>query len=111
MIHWPTAIISISSFCFMVFCREMLNVPIIRVFKIPVPYELILIIIATTATNFANLSTRYEIKVVGSIPSKLPAPSIPNFNIIPYIIINALMISIVSGAIHISVVKIVEKKI
>uniref|UniRef100_A0A0K0EM60 STAS domain-containing protein n=2 Tax=Strongyloides stercoralis TaxID=6248 RepID=A0A0K0EM60_STRER len=110
MIHWPTAIISISSFCFMVFCREMLNVPIIRVFKIPVPYELILIIIATTATNFANLSTRYEIKVVGSIPSKLPAPSIPNFNIIPYIIINALMISIVSGAIHISVVKIVEKR-
>ncbi|CEF60073.1 FI18412p1 [Strongyloides ratti] len=110
MIHWPTAIISLSSFFFMIFCREILNVSIIRVFRIPVPYELILIIIATTATNFANLSTRYKIKVVGMIPSKLPVPAVPNFNIIPYIILNAFMISIVSGAIHISVVKIVEKR-
>uniref|UniRef100_A0A0N5CB76 STAS domain-containing protein n=1 Tax=Strongyloides papillosus TaxID=174720 RepID=A0A0N5CB76_STREA len=109
-LHWPTTVISFSSFLFMIFCREILNVSIIRVFKIPVPYELILIIIATTATNFANLSNRYKIKVVGMIPSKLPAPTIPNFNIIPYIIINAFMISIVSGAIHISVVKIVEKR-
>uniref|UniRef100_A0A0N5A6A9 STAS domain-containing protein n=1 Tax=Parastrongyloides trichosuri TaxID=131310 RepID=A0A0N5A6A9_PARTI len=110
MIHWPTAIISFTSFFFMIFCREILNVSIIRVFKIPVPYELILIIIATTATNFANLSSRYKITVVGMIPSKLPTPSIPVFSIIPNIIINAFMISIVSGAIHISVVKIVEKR-
>uniref|UniRef100_A0AC35TZM3 ENTH domain-containing protein n=1 Tax=Rhabditophanes sp. KR3021 TaxID=114890 RepID=A0AC35TZM3_9BILA len=109
-IHLPTTIITTGSLFFLLFCREILNVELIRIFKTPVPYELLLVIVGTTATNFGNLLNLYKVKVVGVIPSTIPLPHLPDFQFVPSVIWHAFIISIVSGAVHMSVVKIVEKR-
>jgi MFS superfamily sulfate permease-like transporter len=50
--------------------------------KIIIPYELILIIIATILYYFLNLGDKYEVRSIGPIPQQLPVPSIPKFFLI-----------------------------
>uniref|UniRef100_A0A0M3ITK9 Sulfate_transp domain-containing protein n=1 Tax=Ascaris lumbricoides TaxID=6252 RepID=A0A0M3ITK9_ASCLU len=63
-----------------------------------------------TATNFAELSERHAISVVGNIPTSFPPPSLPRFDLIPAITIDALSIAAIAVAVHATVAKIVEKR-
>ncbi|VDM49685.1 unnamed protein product [Toxocara canis] len=65
-----TVAMSVSSMTFLVFGKELLAPWLSQVFLFPVPYELILAIVAITATNFAELSERHAISVVGNIPTR-----------------------------------------
>lgn len=119
-IRVPTAIISACSVGFLLFSREILEPWLASVFEFPVPYELILVIVGITATNFADLSTRHSIRVVGNIPTEydscrtqffsFPPPTMPRFELVPSIFVNAFSIAVVSVAIHLTVTKIVEKR-
>uniref|UniRef100_A0A914ZYH2 STAS domain-containing protein n=1 Tax=Parascaris univalens TaxID=6257 RepID=A0A914ZYH2_PARUN len=105
-----TVAMSVSSMAFLVFGKEILAPWLSKVFLFPVPYELILAVVAITATNFAELSERHSISVVGNIPTSFPPPSLPRFDLIPAITIDALSIAAVAVAVHATVAKIVEKR-
>nr|CAD2168771.1 unnamed protein product [Meloidogyne enterolobii] len=79
-------------------------------FEFPIPYELLLVIIGITATNFGDLSNRHNITVVGNIPTNFPTPSIPHFELIPFVFIDAISIAVTAVAIHLTVIRIVENK-
>ncbi|KAK6058974.1 inorganic anion transporter, SulP family [Cooperia oncophora] len=67
-------------------------------------------VVGITATNYAELSRRYDIKVLGNIPTEFPPPSLPRFDLIQYIGVNAVAIALTAVAIHLTVAKIVEKR-
>jgi len=79
--------------------------------KIPVPAELILVIIATTISYFAGLHDRYKLAVIGFIPTGLPAPRVPPFNGNPVGYIgDSIALAIIAFAIAISMAKMMAER-
>uniref|UniRef100_A0A8R1HW90 STAS domain-containing protein n=2 Tax=Caenorhabditis japonica TaxID=281687 RepID=A0A8R1HW90_CAEJA len=109
-VHIPTVSISAFSFLFLVFGKEYLAPWLSSAFNYPVPFELVLVVVGITATNYAELSRRHDVKVVGNIPTEFPPPSLPRFDLIRHIGLNAAAIAITAVAIHITVAKVVEKR-
>ncbi|UMM43296.1 hypothetical protein L5515_018846 [Caenorhabditis briggsae] len=109
-VHIPTVSISMSSFLFLVISKEYLAPWFSSAFNYPVPFELLLVVVGITATDYAELSRRHDVKVVGNIPTEFPPPSLPRFDLIRHIGLNAVAIAITAVAIHITVAKVVEKR-
>ncbi|CAD6190518.1 unnamed protein product [Caenorhabditis auriculariae] len=109
-IHYPTLSISLSSFAFLVLGKEYMAPWLSTAFNYPVPFELVLAVVGITATNYAELSRRHNINVVGNIPTEFPPPALPRFDLIRHIGPNAAAIAITAVAIHTTVAKVVEKR-
>ncbi|VDK43902.1 unnamed protein product, partial [Cylicostephanus goldi] len=109
-IHWPTLSISLSSLAFLVLGKEFISPWLSTAFNFPVPFDLVLAVVGITATNYAELSRRHNIKVLGNIPTEFPPPSLPRFDLIQYIGVNVVAIALTAVAIHLTVAKIVEKR-
>ncbi|CAI5454711.1 unnamed protein product [Caenorhabditis angaria] len=54
--------------------------------------------VVITATNYAELSRRHDVRVVGNIPTEFPPPSLPRFYLIRHIGLNAAAIAITAIA-------------
>ncbi|CAD5210692.1 unnamed protein product [Bursaphelenchus okinawaensis] len=82
--QFATFLISLASLAFLTFSRHVLDPWLSSVFEFPIPYELLL--------------------------ASFPPPALPRFELIPSIFVTTLGITIVTVAIHLTVVKIVENK-
>ncbi|KAI1718639.1 sulfate permease family domain-containing protein [Ditylenchus destructor] len=80
-------------------------------FKVIVPYELLVLIVATFISYIFQWHETYGVPVVGKVPTGLPMPETPNFSLIPDCMSNALAIAVVTIAIHISMSKMLAKKL
>ncbi|GMR38666.1 hypothetical protein PMAYCL1PPCAC_08861, partial [Pristionchus mayeri] len=109
-IHSPTVVISASSIVFLIVSKELIGPWLDEVFFFPVPFELVLVIVGITATNFAELASRHSIAVVGNMPTNFPVPTAPQFELSFSLFWEALCIAIVATAIHVTVAKYVEKR-
>uniref|UniRef100_A0A7E4VVR4 STAS domain-containing protein n=1 Tax=Panagrellus redivivus TaxID=6233 RepID=A0A7E4VVR4_PANRE len=109
-VHIPTLIISICSVGFLLFSQLVIQPWLANVFDFPVPYELILVIVGITATNFADLSTHHTIQVVGNIPTEFPPPSLPRFDLIPQLVLDTFGIAFTAVCIHLTVADIVKQR-
>ncbi|KJH48394.1 STAS domain protein [Dictyocaulus viviparus] len=109
-IHWPTVAISVSSFMFLIFSKEIMSPWLSSAFCYPIPFDLILTIVGITATNYAELSRRHHVKVVGNIPTEFPPASLPRFNLVHFIGVDVIAIALTAVAVHSTVAKIVEKR-
>ncbi|XP_063444496.1 prestin-like isoform X1 [Mytilus trossulus] len=78
--------------------------------KMPVPVELIAVVLGTLISYGANLQRDFGVTQVGDIPVGMPIPKVPNFSMIPDVIADAFAISIVVFAISVSMGKILAKK-
>ncbi|VDM37970.1 unnamed protein product [Toxocara canis] len=76
----------------------------------PVPFELLLVIFATLFSTVLKLHTEHDVRVVGTIPTGLPSPSLPPFGIISYVWKDSISMAIVIVAVHVSVAKILANK-
>ncbi|XP_009955348.1 PREDICTED: solute carrier family 26 member 6, partial [Leptosomus discolor] len=76
----------------------------------PIPIELITIIISTGISYGVNLNAKFGISVVGNIPSGLKAPVAPNVSYFGQVAGNAFAIAVVGYAICISLGKIFALK-
>ncbi|XP_055504048.1 solute carrier family 26 member 6 [Leucoraja erinacea] len=93
----------------------MLGVKVINdVFKsklpIPIPIELIEVIIATVVGTYVDLSGKYGIEIVGDIPKGLIAPVLPDFSLASSLIGDAFALAIVGYGVTISLGKIFALK-
>ncbi|XP_064092656.1 prestin-like isoform X2 [Macrobrachium nipponense] len=94
----------------LVFNNEILK-PIVRKRTIiPIPIELICVIAGTTASYFGNLHGTYDLLIVGDIPTGLPEPTAPPFALLPRVLVDTFIITIVSYTISFSMAKIFAKK-
>ncbi|KAM8799652.1 solute carrier family 26 member 6 [Eudromia elegans] len=97
-----TAIIAMVA----IFIVKELNHKFSAKLPMPIPIELITIIISTGISYGANLSSKFGISVVGDIPSGLKAPVAPNAKYFGQVVGNAFAIAVVGYAICISLGKI-----
>ncbi|NXY92666.1 S26A6 protein, partial [Alcedo cyanopectus] len=101
-----TAIIAMVS----IFIVKELNHKFAAKLPMPIPIELITIIVSTGISYGVNLNAKYGISVVGNIPSGLKAPMAPNINYFGQVVGNAFAIAVVGYAICISLGKIFALK-
>ncbi|CAG7728847.1 unnamed protein product [Allacma fusca] len=77
----------------------------------PLPIELITIIIGTVVSLYFNFHELFNIAIVDHIPTGLPAPELPNFEIVKEMMFpQGLLICIVAYAISVSMAKIFAGK-
>ncbi|CAJ0601199.1 unnamed protein product [Cylicocyclus nassatus] len=77
---------------------------------VPVPFELLAVIGGTLVCQFAQLKKNFNVSTVGKIPTGLPAPIVPRVELFSSLILDAMSITIVVMAIHVSLAKILAKK-
>ena len=103
-------IISIICIAILVSIKEVINEKFKHRLKVPIPAELLIVIIATMISYLAKLHQRFEVRILKHIPTGLPAPQVPNFSNGTTFIIDSFVIAIVSFAISISLAKFFSQK-
>ncbi|KAM4707698.1 sulfate anion transporter 1 isoform 1-T2 [Discoglossus pictus] len=78
--------------------------------KIPLPTELVVIVVATLVSHYCNLNEVYGSSVSGVIPTGFIPPKVPNFSLISNIAIDAVPLAVVSFAFTISLSEMFAKK-
>lgn len=76
-----SVIVVILCVAFIVFIKDFLNMKYKKKLKVPIPADLLTIIIATIISYFTKLEQNFGIEVVGSIPPGIPEPIVPNINV------------------------------
>ncbi|XP_027556750.1 solute carrier family 26 member 6 isoform X1 [Neopelma chrysocephalum] len=101
-----TAIIAMVA----IFIVKELNHKFAAKLPMPIPIELITIIVSTGISYGVDLNDKFGISVVGTIPSGLKPPVVPNFSYFGQVAGNAFAIAVVGYAICISLGKIFALK-
>ncbi|XP_058887319.1 solute carrier family 26 member 6-like [Acipenser ruthenus] len=99
-----TLVVSIVSLVVLAAGKE-LNTAWSHKLPMPIPIELITIVLATVISGQATLSPSYGVDVVGEIPSGLKPPSLPDCNLFGQVIGDAFAQAIVGYAVCISLGK------
>uniref|UniRef100_A0A8D0GGE1 Solute carrier family 26 member 6 n=1 Tax=Sphenodon punctatus TaxID=8508 RepID=A0A8D0GGE1_SPHPU len=89
---------------------KLLNAKLAKKLPIPIPIELLTIIVSTGISYGADLNGHFGVDVVGNIPSGLRPPVAPNASYFGKVVGNAFAIAVVSYAICISLGKIFALK-
>ncbi|WAR25029.1 S26A2-like protein [Mya arenaria] len=76
----------------------------------PVPIELVVIMVSTIVSYYTKLDTKFGVTVVGDIPSGLPVPTVHHFRYIPEVLGDGLTIGFIAFAISFSMAKILADK-
>ncbi|XP_067654900.1 prestin-like isoform X2 [Haliotis asinina] len=78
--------------------------------KIPVPIDLIVVVVGTIISHFAELNKHFNIAIVGDVPTGLPVPMLPNLGSIPRIATDGFVIAIIIFAMTISMAKLMARQ-
>uniref|UniRef100_A0A8C8HEL4 STAS domain-containing protein n=1 Tax=Oncorhynchus tshawytscha TaxID=74940 RepID=A0A8C8HEL4_ONCTS len=87
-----------------------LNIYFEKKMPVPVPIELITIIVATLISYYCKLHSLYKVAVIGQIPKGLKPPSSPDVSLWGSIVGDAFAVGIVGYAVNISLGKIFGQK-
>ncbi|XP_071982924.1 solute carrier family 26 member 6-like isoform X2 [Engystomops pustulosus] len=101
-----TSIVAIVVLLLMKFLNEKFATKLL----IPVPIELIMLIVSTGISFGVGLYDKFGIENVGHIPVGLKIPMLPDFSLFPDIVGNAFTIAVVGYAITISLGKLFASK-
>uniref|UniRef100_A0A671YHQ9 Solute carrier family 26 member 5 n=1 Tax=Sparus aurata TaxID=8175 RepID=A0A671YHQ9_SPAAU len=77
---------------------------------IPIPGEIIVVIVSTGVSYGLLLSEDYSVGVVGKIPTGLLPPSLPDFSLLPSLVTDSFAIAIVGFSMGVSLAKIFALK-
>uniref|UniRef100_A0A0R3RSF0 STAS domain-containing protein n=1 Tax=Elaeophora elaphi TaxID=1147741 RepID=A0A0R3RSF0_9BILA len=102
--------ISMISIIILMLGKYVLNSTIQRRIRIPVPFELLVMIAGTLVTYMLELNVKESVAIVGLIPSKLPMPAVPEFRHFSAFLLDAIVIAIVIYSVTVSVGKVFAKK-
>ncbi|XP_046878718.1 prestin [Hypomesus transpacificus] len=72
---------------------------------VPIPGEIIVVIVSTGLSYGLNLSEGYQVDVVGKIPTGLLPPVVPTFSLLPNLVTDSFAIAIVGFSMGISLAK------
>ncbi|XP_072539189.1 solute carrier family 26 member 6, like 1 [Salminus brasiliensis] len=102
--HLPTLLASVVSIIVLIIAKE-LNNRFRKKLPVPVPVELIVIVVGTLISFYTHLNETYEISVVGEIPNGLQPPTMPKTSVFSEVVVDAFALAIVGYAISISLGK------
>lgn len=104
-----TLVVSAVTIVCLILAKE-LNTRLGKKLPVPIPVELIAIIIATVISWQVNLNSKYGVDIVGDIPSGLQPPVFPEVSLFSRIIGDAFAISVVGYGLAISLGRIFALK-
>ncbi|XP_007671012.2 sulfate anion transporter 1 [Ornithorhynchus anatinus] len=78
--------------------------------KIPLPIELIVIIVATLISHYGNLNERYASSISGEIPTGFIAPKAPDFQLMRRVALDAVPLAVIGFAFTVSLSEMFAKK-
>uniref|UniRef100_A0A673KCB2 Prestin-like n=1 Tax=Sinocyclocheilus rhinocerous TaxID=307959 RepID=A0A673KCB2_9TELE len=104
-----TLIIGLVCSVFLYFIKD-LNERFKKKLPIPIPGEIIVVIVSTGISYGMVMSENYGVEVVGKIPTGLLPPKIPDFSVFPSLFPDAFTIAVVGFSIAISLAKIFALK-
>ncbi|XP_077332223.1 sulfate anion transporter 1 [Lithobates pipiens] len=78
--------------------------------KIPLPTELVVIVVATLVSHYCNLNELYGSSVSGVIPTGFIPPKVPDLSLVSKIAVDAIPLAVVSFAFTISLSEMFAKK-
>ncbi|VVC97831.1 unnamed protein product [Leptidea sinapis] len=90
--------------------NELLKPWVSKRSRVPVPIELLTIVIGTLISRFCDLKGLYGISLVGNIPTGLPYPEVPPLELLPKISLDAFTITMVTYTISMSMALIFASK-
>ncbi|XP_052739146.1 prestin isoform X2 [Bicyclus anynana] len=90
--------------------NELLKPWVSKRSRVPVPIELIAIVVGTLASTFGHLKENYGISLVGTIPTGLPDANVPPIELMPQIALDAFTITMVTYTISMSMALIFAAK-
>ncbi|KAF1770284.1 hypothetical protein GCK72_002102 [Caenorhabditis remanei] len=111
-IEIPAVIISIVSVSLLLISAYIIDPWLCKKIPVKFPMELILVIGMTLTVHFTrNTSYHFNVKTVGEVTSGIPAPFVPPMNNLFGMMGSAISIAIISFVIHISLCKLISKKL
>ncbi|KAM7354769.1 solute carrier family 26 member prestin isoform 2-T24 [Cochliomyia hominivorax] len=87
---------------FMTICNELIKPWLRKRCRFPLPAELIAVIGGTVISILVDVDNNYGINLVGEVPKGLPMPSLPKFQLVPYLVVDSIAIAIVTYSIVMS---------
>ncbi|XP_078042909.1 prestin isoform X2 [Augochlora pura] len=90
--------------------NNVLKPRVAKLSPFPIPIEMLAVVIGTVLAVYANLEEAYGVATVGHIPVGLPAPSLPPLALVPNILIDSFVITMVSYTISMSMALIFAQK-
>ncbi|OAD59199.1 Prestin [Eufriesea mexicana] len=103
-------LISLITVASLVCNNEFLKPWVSKKCSIPIPIELIAVVSGTLISKYLCFSDKYNIQVVGDIPTGLPAPTVPTFDLLHLVATDSIAITMVSYTITISMALIFAQK-
>ncbi|MET9886662.1 sulfate permease [Streptomyces sp. NPDC006430] len=85
-VHGPTLVLALTALAFLLAAPRLSRA---------VPAPLVVLGLATAAVTMFGLDVRYGIRVIGTVPSGLPAPALPSLADLPELLLPALGVLIV----------------
>lgn len=105
----PSLIIVIICSIFIIFIKDYINAKYKHKLKVALPAELITVILATLISHFTGLHT-FDVETVGDIPSGVPAPVLPDVDMIPDILFGCIEMSLLIFFLSIAMVKVCTER-
>jgi len=90
--------------------QEYINERFKKKLKIPIPAELLLVILTTIVSHFGRLNERYALPVIGNIPLGLPAPRVPPMTAAGSYIVDGVVVGVVGFVIVITMARLMAER-
>ena len=97
---YVTVAMSACTMIFLIVSKEFVNPRIKKYIKTGIPFDIIVVMIATLVSYLLGLHAKYNVSIVESIPTGLPAPRLPDFSIMPTLLVDSISIAIVGPWLH-----------
>lgn len=72
LMNWTAVLISVITITILLINNELIKPKLNKICIVPVPIELFCVITGTLVSQYIDLSTIYQVKVIGHIPTGLP---------------------------------------
>ncbi|XP_033352726.1 solute carrier family 26 member 6-like isoform X1 [Bombus vosnesenskii] len=82
-----------------------------KISPFPIPIEMLVVVLGTVLSVYVNLTEVYGIAIVGDIPVGLPSPTLPPLSLVPSILLDSFIITMVSYTISMSMALIFAQKL
>ncbi|XP_003707668.2 prestin isoform X2 [Megachile rotundata] len=108
--NWVAVALS-ASIIILLITNNLLKKKVARICPFPFPIEMLAVLIGTILSVHLNLGTDYGLATVGHIPVGFPSPTLPSFSLIPHILLDSFIITMVSYTITMSMALIFAQKL
>ncbi|WKY05211.1 hypothetical protein Q1695_005883 [Nippostrongylus brasiliensis] len=105
-----TIVVSLITMIILLIGNRYVNKRLTTYCTLPIPFELLVVLLGTIASWLLSLEIKFKVVVVGDIPTGLPLPTPPRLKLLPLVLVDAISIAAVIMAVHISMAKLLAKK-